>query len=641
MSKFDITMSEEKKASLELVEESRETEWKHPSYLGELYQGKIRWELITPFPEQSLEDKKTGDDFLAKLEDFLKKNVNPEEIDETSQIPEHVIKGLGELGAFGIKIPKEYGGMGLSQVNYSRAMHLVTSYCGSTGVFLSAHQSIGVPQPLILFGTEEQKRKYLPRFAKGEISAFALTESEAGSDPQRISTTAIPTKDGKYYLLNGKKLWCTNGVVADIIIVIAVTPPKIVRGKEKKQLTAFIVETNTPGFSVEHRCSFMGLHGIQNGIICFKDVKVPRDNIILGEGQGLKLALTTLNTGRLIMSAASTGMGKWCLNVARRWAGTRKQWGSVIGEHESISSKLGVMASNVFAMDAMTWMVAHMADAKKTDIRLESSVSKLFCTEAGWRIVDDAVQIRGGCGYETSFSLKKRGETHFPIERVMRDARVNLIIEGTSEMMHLFIAREALDPHMNFIKPLFHPKTSTEEKLRGLFHMFVHYVTWYPLQWLPVSGLFSFTGLPMPMKKHMIYVSRRSKKLARNIFLKMVRYQKKLEAKQNILNRIVDIGTDLFAMSCACSYAVKKYKKNKECKNSMHLADLFCRQARERIDSNFKRLCCNYDKQNKKVAKDLLAGTYEWIEKDIIPYELTKLSDLYQAKKLKTHLKRQ
>ena len=264
MSMFDKNISAEKKASLEFAEESRETEWKHPSFALQLFGGRLDWDLIFPFPAQSEEDKKKGDEYVAKLKDFLVKNLDPNEVDRTCEIPEKVMKGLAELKAFALKVPEEYGGMGLSQYNYNRAMHLVASYCGSTAVLLSAHQSIGVPQPLKLFGTEEQKKKYLPMFAKGTVSAFALTEPNVGSDPSSMITTAMPTEDGNHYLINGEKLWCTNGLIAGVIVVMAVTPPKIVRGKERRQITAFIVETDTPGFEIVHRCQFLGLHGIQN-----------------------------------------------------------------------------------------------------------------------------------------------------------------------------------------------------------------------------------------------------------------------------------------------------------------------------------------------------------------------------------------
>ena len=272
-----------------------------------------------------------------------------------------------------------------------------------------------------------------------------------------MHTTATPSEDGKYFVLNGEKLWCTNGLIADVIIVMAVTPPKIVKGKEIKQITAFILETTTPGIEKLHRCQFLGLHGIQNGLIRFNNVKVPRENIILGEGEGLKLALMTLNTGRLTLPAASAGIGKWCLNVARQWSTKRKQWGSAIGKHEAIAVKIGEMAATTFAMDAMVWLASAMVDRKTTDIRLEAAMAKLYCSEACWRIVDDTVQIRGGRGYESARSLRARGEAALPVERIMRDSRINLIIEGTSDIMRLFIAREALDAHMRAVSALLNP----------------------------------------------------------------------------------------------------------------------------------------------------------------------------------------
>src|SRR3989338_6817090 len=470
MSMFDKNISAEKRASLEFAEESREQEWKYPSFALKLFHGVVDLPLIYPFPKQSEEDKAEGDAFLQRLEKFLKEKLDPDEVDRTGIIPDEVYKGLGELGAFAIKIHKEDGGLGLSQVNYCRAIHLVASYCGSTAVLLSAHQSIGVPQLLKLFGTDAQKKKFLPMFGRGVISAFALTEAEAGSDPRNMKTTATPSEDGKYFLLNGEKLWCTNGLVAGVIVVMAVTPPKVVHGKERKQITAFIVETNTPGIEMAHRCQFMGLHGIQNGLIRFKNVRVPKENIILGEGEGLRLALMTLNAGRLTLPAASTGIGKWCLNVARTWAAKRAQWGAPIGEHQAISLKLSYMASHTFAIEAMSWLTAAMADDKKKDIRLEAAIAKYFCTCHSWRIVDETVQIRGGQGYETASSLRARGMEPHPVERVLRDVRINLIIEGTTEIMHLFIAREALDPHLSRLMPLFTGKTAAQ-KMKALANM--------------------------------------------------------------------------------------------------------------------------------------------------------------------------
>jgi len=619
MNMFDKNISADKRASLELAEDSREQEWKYPSFALKLFHGILDWHLIHPFPLQPENDKIKGDIFLQKLEQFLREKLDPNEVDKTGDIPKEVLDGLAKMGAFAIKIPVEYGGLGFSQTNYNRAVHLVASYCGSTAVLLSAHQSIGVPQPLKLFGTEDQKRKYFPKFAQGTISAFALTEPQAGSDPRQMTTTATPTDDNKYFLINGEKLWCTNGPIAGVLVVMAVTPPKIERGKERKQITAFIVETDTPGVEMVHRCQFMGLHGIQNGLIRFKDVKVPHENIILGEGEGLKLALMTLNTGRLTLPAASTGIAKWCLLVARQWSVERKQWGSSIGEHESIALKLGNMAAHTFAMEAMSWLTAAMADDKKKDIRLEAAIAKYFCTEHSWRIVDDTLQIRGGQGYETAASLKARGMIPYPVERVLRDVRINLIIEGTSEIMHLFIAREALDPHLSRMKALLDPRTSISAKISALLSAIGYYFLWYPKQWLPVFGN-SFGDLPAPLSGHMVYVQKVSRRLARNIFHQMIIYQQKLEAKQGILNQVVDIAAELFAMAVSCSYAAVLSKEQSGKGNAAELADLFCHSSRRRIKQSFQLIKKNDNRKSKKVAKNLMAGQYEWLESDIIKY---------------------
>src|SRR3989338_7522934 len=609
-------ISQEKRESLELAEASRQSEWEYPSFVRGIFHGKINWDLVFPFPEQSEADRNIGAEYLRKLEDFLRAKLNPDEVDRTREIPQEVIQGLVDMGAFAMKIPPEYDGLGLSQINYNRAIHLVASYCGSTAVLLSAHQSIGVPFPLTLFGTEEQKRKYLPRFRKGAISGFALTEPGAGSDPRTMQATALPIEDGKYYLINGEKLWCSNGNIADILVVMCLTPPKIERGKEKKQITAFIVETNTPGFEVAYRCSFMGLHGVKLGVLKFKNVKVPRENIILGEGEGLKLAFITLNTGRLTVPAAVTGMSKWCLSVSRRWAKERKQWGSPIGEHEMVAEKLAAMASNTFAMDAVTWLTSHMADAKKLDIRLEAAMAKLFCTERSWQVVDDTLQIRSGRGFETSLSLKGRGETGFPVERVFRDSRVNLIIEGTSQIMRLFIAREALDPHLRRLKPLMSSRISLFGKIQALISMGCYYTFWFPRLWFTCFAPLCIAKLPSPLKGHMMFVQSASKRLAREMFMKMVIYQQRLESKQNLLGRFVDIGTDLFVMAGVFSYAagLAGQKSSAGDGSPIELADLFCCQARARIASEFHDVRHNHDKKADKIAKNILSDKYEWME---------------------------
>ena len=616
MGMYDKNISQEKLKSLEFAEAAREQEWKSPSFALQLFHGNPDFKLIHPFPAQPEAEKKIGDEYLVRMEKFLRENLNPDEVDLTGIIPDKVMKGLAELGAFALKIPKEYDGMGFSQYNYNRIMALVASYCGSTAVLLSAHQSIGVPQPLKLFGTPEQKKKYLPMFAKGAVSAFALTEPTVGSDPRNMKTTAVPTDDGKSFIINGEKLWCTNGMIADVLVVMAVTPPKMVKGKEIKQITAFIVETTTPGIEKVHRCQFMGLHGIQNGLLRFTNVKVPRENIILGEGEGLKLALMTLNTGRLTLPAASAGLGKWSLNVARLWSQKRQQWGSAIGQHEAIALKLNYIATHTFAMDGMTWLCSSMADDHKRDIRLEAAIAKYFTTEVSWTVIDETLQIRGGSGYEISSSLAKRGVDYWPVERVLRDARINRIIEGTSEIMHLFIAREALDPHLSKLKPLISGRTSIVAKLAAAVKMLAYYAVWYPKLWLPSYAPSEIANLHKPLDSHMIYVLNASKRLARYTFHQMARYQQKLESKQSILSRVVDIGTELFSISCTCTYADHLAKKGQA--NALELADNFCLDAQKRIEALFKDGGHNHDARQLATAKKVLANQFEWLENEII-----------------------
>ncbi|HLZ53954.1 MAG TPA: acyl-CoA dehydrogenase family protein, partial [Verrucomicrobiae bacterium] len=379
-------MSAGQRAALELTEAARESA-RERTFAAGLFMGQLDLAGIHPFPTQSADDRARGDAFLQKLETLLREQVDADEIDRTGEIPLSVFEELAELGAFGIKIPVKYGGLGLSQTNYCRAAMLLGSWCGNTTALISAHQSIGVPQPLILFGTEAQKKKYLPRVARGEISAFALTETDVGSDPAAMTTRAEPTPDGQFFILNGEKLWCTNGTKAGVIVVMAKTPPKPVNGKAKEQITAFIVETDWPGVEVTHRCRFMGLRALYNGVLRFTNVRVPRENILLAEGKGLRVALTTLDTGRLTLPAACIGMSKRCLQISRDWANKRVQWGAPIGRHAAIADKIAQMAANTFAMESMTLLAASRVDRdKNADVRLEAALCKLWGTEAAWQI---------------------------------------------------------------------------------------------------------------------------------------------------------------------------------------------------------------------------------------------------------------
>ncbi|MGH2867872.1 MAG: acyl-CoA dehydrogenase family protein, partial [Solirubrobacteraceae bacterium] len=301
--------------SKQVAEESRESEWKQPSFGREMYLGNFRLELIHPQPQADPDQIREGEEFLTRLRAFLTERVDPLEIEESGKLGDDVIKGLKDLGALGMKIPKQYGGLGLTQVYYNRALSLAGTWHAAISTLLSAHQSIGLPEPLKTFGSEEQKQEWLPKVAKDHISAFLLTEPDVGSDPARMSATAVPTEDGSGYRINGTKLWATNGVIADVVVVMAVVPK---RADSKGGITAFICPMDTEGVTVKHRNEFMGLRGIENSVTEFKDVFVPNENVIVGEGKGLRIALGTLNTGRLSLPAICVGVSKYSLRIVRQ-----------------------------------------------------------------------------------------------------------------------------------------------------------------------------------------------------------------------------------------------------------------------------------------------------------------------------------
>ena len=610
-------MAKGKREALELAEASRDPLDDRGSFASNLFIGRYDFDRIYPYPAQSAEDRAAGEDFLRKLESYLRDHVDPDEIDRTGEIPPENFAGLAQIGAFGIKVPQKYGGLGLSQYNYGRAAVLLGSWDGNVAALVSAHQSIGVAQPLLLFGTEEQKQKYLPRVAGGEISAFALTESHAGSDPATMSLRAEPTPDGSEFVLNGEKLWCTNGVKAGVLVVMARTPPKMVGGKERKQITAFIVDVDTPGLKIVYRCRFMGLRALYNAVVNFKDVRVPRENIIAGEGKGLKVALTTLNTGRLTLPAACVGVSKRLLEISRKWAGERIQWGVPIGQHAAIAGKIAEMAGNVFAMEAMTFLSSSLLDRKTGDLRIETAMCKMWATETTWKIADDAMQVRGGRGYETAQSLAGRGEPPIAVERFLRDCRVNTIFEGSSEIMRLFIAREALDPHLKVGGAIFNTQLPKSERLKAVFGSGKFYAGWYPRQWLP-NGARKIDNLHRDLQKHVEYAAAGSKKLARGLFHAMARFGPKLDRQQLLLSRFVGIATELFAISATCSYAAWLLGQGKPSDEILALADYFCRSARLRIDTHLAGTWRNVDKRGYQLTQELLAGKYAMLRDGIV-----------------------
>ncbi|MFJ3580663.1 acyl-CoA dehydrogenase family protein [Streptomyces sp. NPDC090127] len=599
----------------QVAEAAREQDWRRPSFAKELFLGRFRLDLIHPHPLPSEEDVRRGEAFLAKLREFCETRIDGRLIEREARVPDEVVTGLKRLGAFGMKIDTKYGGLGLTQVYYNRALALVGSASPAIGALLSAHQSIGVPQPLKIFGTQEQRDTYLPRLATTDISAFLLTEPDVGSDPARLATTAVPDgEDG--YVIDGVKLWTTNGVVADLLVVMARVPKS---EGHRGGITAFVVEADSPGITVEHRNAFMGLRGLENGVTRFHGVRVPAANRIGPEGAGLKIALTTLNTGRLSLPAMCVGAGKWALKIAREWSAVREQWGKPVARHEAVGTKISFIAATTFALEAVVDLSSQMADEDRNDIRIEAALAKLYGSEMGCLIADELVQIRGGRGYETADSLAARGERAVPAEQLLRDLRINRIFEGSTEIMHLLIAREAVDAHLAVAGDIIDPDASLGDKAKAGARAGGFYARWLPKLVAGPGQLPNAYAEFGALAAHLRYVERTSRKLARSTFYAMSRWQGRMELKQAFLGRIVDIGAELFAMSAACVRAEWMRSSGDPHGREAHaLADAFCRQARLRVEELFGRLWSNTDDIDRRVVDGVMAGRFEWLEAGVV-----------------------
>jgi alkylation response protein AidB-like acyl-CoA dehydrogenase len=601
------------KEARQVAESAREQGWEKPSFGKELFLGNLRLDLIHPQPKLDPAAVEKGEAFLARLREFLVEQVDPLEIERDAKIPDAVVDGLKELGALGMKVPERYGGIGLSQVYYNRALVLAGTWHSALATLLSAHQSIGVAEPLMGFGSDEQKQKWLPLVARDHISAFLLTEPDVGSDPARLATTAQPTEGG--YVLNGRKLWATNGAVADIVVVMAQVPKS---DGHKGGITAFVLDYSSDGVSIEHRNQFMGLRGIENSVTLLEDVFVPAENVIGKEGMGLKIALTTLNTGRLALPAICLGVSKWATKVAREWSSERVQWGQPVGKHDAVAQKIAFIAATAFGLEAMLDVSSRLADDKKHDIRIEAALAKLYGSELGWKVTDELMQVRGGRGYETAESLKARGEKPVPVEQAMRDMRINRIFEGSTEIMHLLIAREAVDQHLEVAGELLEGDGDLKAKGRAAIEAGKFYSRWLPQLAIGEGqkpGAFSEFG---ELAGHVRFAERASRKLARSTFYAMSRWQARLEKKQAVLGRIVDIGAELYAISAAAVYAQTLRQEHPERGDeAVELADLFIRQARRRVDSLFGELFSNDDDANYALAQQVLEGRHTWLEEGI------------------------
>src|SRR5262245_30798659 len=417
-------IQEQKKQAEELLADSEAK----LGFAKSLFFGKFNGALLFPYPQIRPEEQPAVDQALAELRSFADEHIDAAAIDRDCDIPRHVIDGLARLGVLGMTAPKEFGGRGFSQLGYLKIMELIGSHCSSTAVFVNAHHSIGI-RALLLFGTKEQQARWLPDLVNGrKLGAFALTETEAGSDAANVQTTATPSPDGQTWILNGTKRYITNGGIAQVLTVMARTP---VPGSSETRMTAFMVTPDMPGFEVvEARMPKCGIRGTATARLAFHNMPVPAANILGPIGKGLRIALTVLDFGRTTFGASCTGAAKSCIAAAVAHAKKRVQFKQPLGEFELVKKKIAFMAANVFAMEATAVECAAFIDRGFEDYMLETALLKVFSTDALWTIVNDTLQIYGGQGYFTTD----------PIERMMRDARINTIGEGANDVLRAFVA---------------------------------------------------------------------------------------------------------------------------------------------------------------------------------------------------------
>ncbi len=422
-------VSEKDRKQIELAQEMLGPDPATMGFLKNVFWGNFREELAFPYPAISAEETARCDQLLATLDEYLRNEHPRYEIDQKQEIPQWVIQRLFDLGVLGMTIPKEHGGGGFGITSYNRVLERIGRYCGSTAVMVSAHQSIGC-KAVMLFGNEEQKKRFLPRMAKDTLSAFCLSEPNVGCDANNQESRCELSADGSHYILNGEKKWATSGALSGLFTVMAKQKVKDKEGKEKEVVTALICTPDMEGVDIFSRNrAKCGIRGTWQARIRFSNVKVPKANLLSKEGQGFKIAMSCLNFGRCTLSAGMLGGAGYCMEQAVKWARYRYQFERPIGEFDLVQEKLARMASYVYAMDSMLYMTTGFLDRGDSDIMLETAMCKIFCSEFGFRVVNDCVQIMGGESYMTEND----------VERIWRDSRINIIVEGANEVMHSFI----------------------------------------------------------------------------------------------------------------------------------------------------------------------------------------------------------
>ena len=608
--------------SLAVAEAARDTRL-YSGFLSGLFEGNVRRHL---YSRASLPARSgAASEFLDRLRHLLIEKVDPETIDREGLIGEDVFAALREIGAFGIKIPRRYGGLDFTQSEYHEAATLLGSHDAATTVLLSAHNSIGAAEPVKLVGNSEQQQRLLPRLARGEVSGFALTEKGAGCDIWDLKTYAIPVHEQGLvvgYRLTGDKLYTTNApqghqaFLASWLVVIAQivdSPQDIHRAKEERRFGAFVVDTHTRGCSCT-RLSFMGVRGIYNGQVHLREVWVPVADRLGAEGEGLRRALESLTVGRLTLPAACLGNLKQCLWLARLRAQQRKQYDRPIGEHTDIGAKIVLMASRVLALEAIVKITGIWADTKQ-DVRLESAAAKILATEWLLESLLDLFRIYGGRAFETPDSLRLHGDLPAPIERMIRDALINVIWEGSNGILTLWIGREGLSQYFT------HGQAFLDCHIADMVRATPFFVNTAARSFggLTVYEQDSEAGSFDPLWER--FVARKSRELARTTLWVAARDRQGLARKQRLMTRLVSAAMHLFAVETALWYKSRQEQRGKP--HLDQLVSYFCSRTSAAFNPepllSVRTSSWDDDSNLYPLAKAILSGHVEWLEEGIIP----------------------
>ncbi|PYJ50860.1 MAG: acyl-CoA dehydrogenase [Verrucomicrobia bacterium] len=567
------------------IQQAEELLFGGPQALGfakGLFQGHFVADWVMPYPRIPAAQQAELNKSLAELRQFLDEHLDPAEIDRQADIPREVVDGLGRVGVLGATAPVEYGGRGFTQMANCRMLEEIGRRCASTSVFVNAHHSIGI-RALLLFGTREQKQRWLPKLSTGEqLGAFALTEREAGSDAANVQMQARPSEDGSYFILNGEKRYITNAGIAQVLTVMARTP---MLGSDKTAITAFLVTPRMPK---------MGIRGTATGRFALRDVKVPKENILGPMGKGLKVALTVLDFGRTTFGACCTGAAKTCLRLAIEHANTRKQFNKTLGEFDLVKKKIARIAAGAYAMEAMTTITASLIDRGLEDYMIETAMLKVFTTERLWAIINDAFQIYGGCAYFVDL----------PLERMLRDARINQIGEGSNEVLTSFIALVGMrGPGMEF-KEIYDTMMKPSRDRMGK-------------AWAAgMKRLGAAIRIPdVPVRSEQLRANARQ--LGRLIWRfnfavnrALITYREPILDMQLVQERIAGAAMDLFASTCVLSRwdgELQFARRNGDSASADHsAADLFLRQSFRRIRHFLGGLTDNDDRSLLATAKSFL-----------------------------------